>query len=280
MKKLLITDVDNTLFDWQEIWYRSFSAMMEQVFRISGVDADTIYDEIKEVHQRHGTSEYSYLLADLPTLKQRYGDTVLSVMEPAISAFRAARAKYLCLYPNVLETLQALRSRGVVIAAYTESLAFYTSYRFRKLGLDQVIDYLYSPPDHKLPVNDPSLMRMYEPSHYQLARTVHRHTPLGEVKPNPDILLTIIEEVGFTPVETVYVGDSTTKDIQMAQDAGVLDVHASYGVVQHKAEYELLRRVTHWTTEMVERERENLRSQGVKATIALPKSIDGILHLF
>lgn len=35
--KVLITDVDNTLFDWFNVWYQSFSAMIEEVERISGI---------------------------------------------------------------------------------------------------------------------------------------------------------------------------------------------------------------------------------------------------
>jgi predicted HAD superfamily phosphohydrolase YqeG len=29
-KRVLITDVDNTLLDWQDLWYQTFSAMMER----------------------------------------------------------------------------------------------------------------------------------------------------------------------------------------------------------------------------------------------------------
>ena len=71
-------------------------------------------------------------------------------MAPAIdSVSRSVRRRVLKLYPNPSsETLKALNAAGVVIAAFTESKAFYTNYRFRKLGLDGLIDYLYSPEDH------------------------------------------------------------------------------------------------------------------------------------
>lgn len=42
----------------------------------------------------------------------------------------------------------------------------------------------------------------------------------------------------------------------MAQAAGVTDVHARYGEAQNEPGYDLLRRVTHWSDEDVERERE------------------------
>jgi len=243
-KRVLITDVDNTLLDWQDLWYQTFSAMIGKVIEISGVNPETLYAECSVIHQKYGTSEYSRLLEELPCLQQMYGDNVLNIMAPAIDAFRDVRRRVLQLYPTVEETLKVLKANGVVIAAFTESKAFYTNYRFRKLGLDGVIDFLYSPEDHSMPDNTLGT-RYYEPDSYNFKKTIHRFTPEGEVKPNPDILLQIISELGASIEETVYVGDNILKDVFMAQQAGVTDVHALYGASQHKPEYELLRKVTH-----------------------------------
>lgn len=278
-KRVLITDVDNTLFDWQHFWYQTFSAMIEQVQHISGVDPETIYKECSFVHQKYGTSEYSHLLEELPCLQERYGDDVLNVMKPAIEAFRETRRRVLKLYPTVEETLQSLKRDDVLIAAYTESKAFYTNYRFRKLGLDGLIDVLYSPPDHELPANS-SENRSYSSGEYALQHTVHHHTPEGEEKPNPDILVQIIADLGAAAEEVVYIGDNILKDVYMAQQAGVTDAHAHYGASQHKLEYELLRKVTHWTPEMVERERNALRPGEIIPTFILHRNFAEILPLF
>ena len=68
-KRVLITDVDNTLLDWQDLWYQTFSAMIGKVIEISGVDPDTLYAECSVIHQKYGTSEYSRLLGELPAFK-------------------------------------------------------------------------------------------------------------------------------------------------------------------------------------------------------------------
>ena len=60
---------------------------------------------------------------------------------------------------------------------------------------------------------------------------------------------------------------------------GVTDVHALYGASQHKPEYELLRKVTHWTPEMVERERNALKPGGGPMDV-LDKNFAQILPLF
>jgi phosphoglycolate phosphatase-like HAD superfamily hydrolase len=278
-KRVLITDVDNTLLDWQDLWYQTFSAMIGKVIEISRVAPETLYAECSVIHQKYGTSEYSRLLEELPSLKKLYGDNVLKIMAPAIDTFRDVRRRVLQLYPTVMETLKALKMAGVVIAAYTESQAFYTNYRFRKLGLDGLIDYLYSPKDHSMPDDTPGT-RYYAPDSYNLKKTIHRFTPEGEVKPNPDILLEIISELGASIEEVVYVGDNILKDVYMAQQAGVTDVHALYGASQYKSEYELLRKVTHWTPEMVERERNALKQGGVVPTHVLDRNFAQILPLF
>lgn len=279
VKKLLITDVDNTLLDWQRLWYECFSAMSRKALEISRLDPKVFYAECSQLHQLHGTSEYAFVLTELPSLKRLYGADVLTVMQPAIDAFREARREHLKLYPGVDAALDALRKAGVTTAAFTESKAFYTSYRFRKLGLDERVDFLYSPVDHALP-DDPSSIRKYLPETYELKHTKHRFTPDGEYKPNPHILLSIIGELGFGFEDAVYVGDNLWKDVFMAQQAKVTDVHAAYGAAQHrKEEYDLLKKVTHWTPEMVAREQAALKPGAITPTHTIRNSFDEIIKI-
>lgn len=278
-KRVLITDVDNTLLDWQDLWYQTFSAMMDKVLEISGVDPDLLYAEASVIHQKYGTSEYSHLLEELPSLRTLYSDDILSVMAPAIDAFRETRRRVLTLYPTVADTLAALKAKGVRIAAFTESKAFYTNYRFRKLGLDGLVDVLYSPEDHSVP-DKTVATRHYDADSYAFKHTVHHYTPEGEVKPNPDILLDIVKDLGVSIDEVIYVGDNPLKDVFMAQQAGITDVHAAYGSSQHKPEYELLRKVTHWTPEMVERERTALKPGSVVPSHVLTENFAQIMPLF
>jgi histidinol phosphatase-like enzyme len=118
----------------------------------------------------------------------------------------------------------------------------------------------------------------FEPS--ALEHTIVRHTPPGELKPNPQILLDIIEASGATPEESIYIGDSLMKDITMAQDAGVRDVYAQYGYAQDREAYELLRAVTHWTDDDVARERTILARGTVTPSYTLRDSFAELTSLF
>jgi phosphoglycolate phosphatase len=87
-------------------------------------------------------------------------------------------------------------------------------------------------------------------------------------------------DIGADPEQAIYVGDSLVKDIAMAQEAGVTDVFARYGVMQHREEYELLRRVSHWTDADIERERKMRALQNVHASYTMTEAFAGLLDLF
>ena len=277
--RLLVTDLDNTLFDWLAAWHAAFTAMIEKLVEISGVPRAQLLDEIRVVHQKHGTTEYAFLIEEIPSL--RNGNHDATSFAPAVIAYRQARDATLMLYPGVKSTLNYLRKQGVKIVGYTESLGFYSAYRVRKLGLDGILETLYSPPDHDIPANiNVTALRHYGADHYQFKYTRHEYTPRGELKPQPHLLLDIISAAGGTPDESIYVGDSLLKDVAMAQDAGVRDVFAAYGQTQHKEQYELLRRVTHWTDRDVEREKQLLQRPPVVPTYVLKESFEELVPLF
>lgn len=278
---VVITDLDNTLFDWVGIWHQSFNAMLQRLVSDSGVAQEILEPEFKAIHEKYGTSEYAFSIQELPSLQKLYpGEDLAKKYYGAIEASRQARHNVLHLYDTVLNTLEELKDKGCLIIAYTESMAFYSNRRMRTLGLDRIFDFLYSPEDHDIP-SGLSLedIRRYSPEHYELRRTIHRHTPKGKLKPSPDVLLNIINEVGALVDQTIYIGDNLMKDIVMAKQAGVTNIWAKYGEAQDRPEYELLRRVSHWPDEDVNKEKEKETRQ-IAAQYELESCFGELLKLF
>ena len=269
---VLVTDMDNTLFDWLGMWQAAFGAMLEHLMADSGVPRATLEAEFFAIHQRHGTTEYAFAIQELPSLRARHAPDAEDLpgrYAAAIDAYRVMRRRTLALYPGVRETLRAVRAAGALVIAYTESRAYYADYRVRTLELDGALDYLYSPPDHALPEGvTASQIRRYPPEHYRLRSTVARHTREGTWKPDASVLRDILSDVGAEPAAAVYVGDSLIKDVTMAQAAGVRDVFARYGDVRSRPGYDLLRRVTHWSPAMLARS-EGIREADVRPTHVL-----------
>ena len=250
---VVVTDVDNTLYDWMAMWWPAFGGMLARLAADSGVPRETLEREFHALHQRHGTTEYAFAIQELPSLRALHpGEDLVARYAVAIDHYRTARRRTLRLYPGVAEALAAIRAAGCLVVGYTESRAYYVNYRIRALGLDGLLDYVYSPPDHALPGGmSPEAIRRYPPAHYRLTRTVHRHLPEGTAKPDAAVLRGILGEIGADHARAVYVGDSLVKDVAMARAAGVSDVFARYGDVPDRDGYALLRRVTHWSAEMV-----------------------------
>lgn len=281
-KTALITDLDNTLFDWVDLWLNCFSPMLERIVEVSGISKETLLPEISAVHQKHGTSEYSFLIEEVPSLKAFLaGRKATDVFASAIEIYRSQRRKYLKLYPTVAETLLMIKGRGAMIVGYTESMAFYSNYRVRRLGLDGVFDHVFCPEDHLIPaglsVDD---LRMYPSKRYSLKYSKQDLTPKGSKKPDPQVLNAIINQLGLNKSDCVYVGDNLMKDVAMALDCGVEDVWAKYGQAHKRPEYKLLQDVTHWTPEEVAREQKIREREHVHPTHTLEVSFSEILELF
>lgn len=281
-KSALITDLDNTLFDWVDLWVNCFSAMLQEIVRLSGIPKDQLIPQIAAVHQRHGTSEYSFLIDEIPDLKPILGGRpATDVFGSAIAAYRRERRKHLRLYPTVAETLLKIKGRGSLIIGYTESMAFYSNYRIRRLGLDGVLDYVFCPKDHVLPAGlSPEEIRKYPASHYSLKYTKQDFTPPGSKKPNATVLNAIVADLGLEKAKCVYVGDNLFKDVAMAIDCGIEDVWAKYGQAHRRPEYKLLQEVTHWTAEEVAYEQKIKEREHVHPSHTLEQNFGELLEIF
>ncbi|MDT0329207.1 HAD family hydrolase [Nocardiopsis lambiniae] len=279
---LLITDLDNTLWDWFHMWHTSFSAMLNRLSELSGVPQNQLEAEIREVHQARATTEYSLLLDELPSLQERSPkSSPMQTYDEALHALNSARKNTISLYPGVKKTLREIKSRGVPVIAYTESISFWSEWRMRNTGLDGLIDTMYSSPDHDFPHGKtPESIRMYPSSDYGLKKTEHRHVRQGLLKPNKEVLRWILEDFSVDRRSTVYIGDSLMKDVAMAQEFGVHDVHAAYGVSHDREGYELLRRVSHWTEEDIRREKILAERPDIAPTRTAHKGFSELLDMF
>ncbi|END9091163.1 HAD family hydrolase [Yersinia enterocolitica] len=255
MKKLLITDLDNTLYDWVHFYSTSFGAMLNELVKITGISKETLLDEFKIVHQKHGNIEYPYAALELPSLHTYFGsenkDVIKDEIDSALHAFNSARLKSLSCYSGVIDTLQELKSKGVKIVAHTEAPVRNSIVRIKKLKLDIFFSHLYAPKDkyqNELDERTKSWLGSFGDYVFFLDEI--------DRKPNPKLLLDICKKEGVEPADAVYVGDSIVKDISMANDAKITSVWAEYGK-QHNPEYwKLLVSITHWTSEGVKKEEE------------------------
>jgi FMN phosphatase YigB (HAD superfamily) len=250
--RLVITDLDNTLYDWVTYFATSFGAMAAGLAILLELPIEQIYRDFKAVHQHYGNSEQPFAVLELPSVARRFPgasrDELLQALAGPLKAFNSARKRSLVLYPTVLSSLRTLRTAGVEVVAHTEAVLVNSYYRLQRLEIDTFFRRLYALEDKIARAPSEELRFVFPtPDFVQLV-------PRAERKPNPSLLFDICVREGVSPAEALYVGDSLTRDMSMAKQAGVCAVWAEYGTRYDPGLWNALVKITHWTEEDVARE--------------------------
>lgn len=253
--KLLITDLDNTLYDWVTFYSQSFQAMALKLSEEINIPLEQILAEYKQIHQKFGNSEKPFATLELPSVISYFGtDDKIKLQDKlstVLGAFSAKRNETLKLYPNVKETLIKLKNNNVKIVGHTEALEFNSLYRLHKLDILDLFDHLYTLEDIHNIHPDPKSAKSIPVENDFVVRLSK-----NEAKPNPKLLEHICKSESVDIKDAVYIGDSLTKDISMAKSVGMTAVWANYGRRFSPDCWDILVRITHWTEDDVKKEEQ------------------------
>jgi phosphoglycolate phosphatase-like HAD superfamily hydrolase len=265
---LVITDLDDTIWDWFGMWYKSFNPYLTRIARDYKISDAALRHEFRLLHTKYHTSECSYIYSEIPSLvgvsKDEF-ETSEGDKKSILHEYYSNKKRHLKLYPKVFETLIYLKTRGVRIVGFTESQLFYTKYRIKHLGLDGLFDIIYTNEGHQLPE---SVSKVFRDDHWEPIETKFKTLLKGSKKPNSNILKEIINEQNGSVANCIYIGDKLDRDVYMAYKAGVTAVHANYAAVISPNEYQLLQEVSHWTNDEIDREK-HFKTPDLKAAIGL-----------
>ena len=235
--RLVVTDMDNTLYSWIDYIVPAVEAMVDAVVRATGAPRLKVVQSLKAVYTKYESNEYPFalqessLFADFP----EFGSFDKLVIEPARIAFAGARRKYLRPYKTVIDTLQQLKERRIPVVALTDAPRNPAEQRARHMQLDQHLTAIYTLPGFNFPAGPdgaalvaPDILQKEVRGEYRAACPVIE-LPRDHEKPNPRGLLQICNTYSVDPRDVVVVGDSVKKDIAVAREVGALDCWAEYG---------------------------------------------------
>lgn len=238
MVRLVVVDMDNTLYSWVDYIVPAVEAMVAEVCRATGFPKIKVIQSLKKVYERYESNEYPFALQESSLFTEDFPDFESFdklIIEPARAAFSAARKKYLKPFPGVTETLVALKARGLKIAALTDAPRNPAEQRARLMGFDKLVDGIYTLPGFTFPeapkggkLIAADILKRDERGEYKAACPV-TELPRDYEKPNPEGLLRICREMGVDPKNTLVVGDSLKKDVAVARKVGAVDCWAEYG---------------------------------------------------
>ncbi len=235
--RLVVTDMDNTLYSWIDYIVPAVEAMVDAVQLATGAPRLKVVQSLKAVYTRYESNEYPFALQESSLFHEfpEFGSFDKLVIEPARMAFSAARRKYLRPYKGVVETLAALREKKVIVVALTDAPRNPAEQRVKRMGLDQHLAALYTMPGFQFPAGPdgealvaPDILQRHEKGEYRAACPAIE-LPRDWEKPNPAGLRKILSTYGLTPSEVLVVGDSVKKDIAVAREVGCHDAWAEYG---------------------------------------------------
>lgn len=260
--RLVITDLDNTLYDWVTFYTTAFYEMADSAADILGVTPDRVIEDLAEVHRATGNTEQPFGLLQAAFVQERLRHSTVpemkEVLDPAFHAFNRARKRHLKLYPGVRETLERIVP-SCPLVALTEATAANAAFRVRLLDIEGLFERITAREDTSETPSDPAILVKYKHI-YRKMDTI----PAGRAKPDPGLILSITSRYGVDPEDVLYVGDSLERDVLMGKDAGVLTAWALYGKSYDPLCWERLVRITCWTDEDLARQRE---AQGGRSEI-------------
>lgn len=235
--RLVVTDMDNTLYSWIDYIVPAVEAMVAAVVQATGVPRIKVVQSLKAVYTKHESNEYPYALQESSLFQEfpEFGSFDKLVIDPARAAFSEARRKYLRPYKGVVETLIALKERGVLVVALTDAPRNPAEQRVKRLGFDALLTALYTMPGFQFPAGPdgealvaPDILQKEVKGAYRAACPTIE-LPRDFEKPNPAGLERILTTYGVEPEEVLVIGDSVKKDVAVAQAVGCHHAWAEYG---------------------------------------------------
>ncbi|SME96699.1 HAD family hydrolase [Pseudobacteriovorax antillogorgiicola] len=244
-EKLLVLDIDNTVFDWVSYYVACLNELFSKVEDITGVPVAQQALESKKVFEEQGSIEYPFLIQELPSIAAHYQgdiDRMLSeAVEPGRLAFKDMAQKHLTAYDGVLETFKTIKDRWphFPIIALTDAPRYVAMWKLNKLGILHYFDALYGLSDPRIPTDPESKKVKVAPEilykHLQQSafdfKGIVRTLPEDYEKPGTRGLKTVLMdhdmEGHFDHV--LWVGDNLRKDVGLGRSLGVRTAWARYG---------------------------------------------------
>jgi phosphoglycolate phosphatase len=279
----VVTDLDDTIWDWLSMWHNSFSPYLIRISQEFNIDIEELKNDFKQLHQKYSTTEASFIIDDLKQLNEQHREKIYAEANGAksiIHEYYSNKKNNLVLFDDTLKTLSAIKSSGSMIIGFTESHSFYTKYRLKTLNIDGLIDCIYAPVDSEVP---DSVKKYYPEGYWEPQKTEFRYLSREVKKPNAEILEIILKDFNAKKENTIYIGDKLARDVFMAKEAGITSVYAQYGDKTDGTEYDLLREVTHWSNDDVQREikfKADFKGKTIIPDVILEKSLKELTDSF
>jgi FMN phosphatase YigB (HAD superfamily) len=236
---LLITDIDNTLFDfglYAEAGLRRVVPLAASLLGISQAEAIT---ELRAAFREFSSIEIQYAYESLPSLKERVADDRYRLSRELASAFWDSATQDIEPYPDVLTTMEYLWRNGTAIVAVSDAPMEAAWRKLRRLGLLRYLSGVVAVKSEYSRQRPIALRQEDIPDFGDPRETrhlfYHRLSP-NERKPSALAYERVLERILIDHSRVTVIGDSPLKDLVPARELGLSAYWAAYGERQRHLE--------------------------------------------
>lgn len=199
MIKAIFFDIDDTLFSTTRFADRARRSSIEAMVNMGlKIDPEEGYRELKEVIEEfssnYGAHYDKFLSRQSPEALEGTNPTLLAA--GAVVAYHEMKIRELSAYEDVLQSMRLLSTTPLVLGIITSGLRIKQAEKLVRLKIWRYID----------------------------NRAIFITDEVGIGKPNPKLYQRACEQVGFEPSEVMYVGDHPLKDVDPANETGLITV--------------------------------------------------------
>lgn len=244
---LIVTDIDNTLFDWVSYYVNSLEKMFDFLDQRFGLDRDLLAAEARDLFEKEDSIEYPFIVQSLPSVLELFAGDIERLLSeavrPARDIFKKSALTYLVPYPGVTSTFDYLQKRWpeLPLVALTDAPRYVAMWKLNKLGLLHRFAAIYGRSDPRLPVDLESakirvppdlLMKHLRPNHFDFKGKI-RVLPEEYEKPGPHGFKMILMDFDCEELEkrkhVLWIGDNLRKDVGLGKQLKVNTFWAAYG---------------------------------------------------
>ncbi len=226
---LLITDLDNTLYDFPKYFEAGIVASAGVLSTELKVPVEELYAEFASVFAKRGGIEYPFVGSEIPSLASLALADANRLSLEAARQFWLHGRQSLHAYPTVADTLRHLALSGVVIVGWTDAPYREALRRLRYLGLDQYMRRLVAPAGAARGLAPQSAGLAKMPGYVRSRPSFAEKIPSEERKPNSRAIQRVLDDFRGQSTTAVVVGDSIERDLAPADGTGAIRLLAEYG---------------------------------------------------
>jgi FMN phosphatase YigB (HAD superfamily) len=220
---VLVTDLDNTLYDFAAYYEAGLAALVDELCFLLSMEEDAVTSSLREVFAHHGSIEYPFAVEEIPEVLALEDGIRNDVIRRCMSAFWSSASDRIEPYPTVRQTLRHLQRDGVTVIAHTDAPIHEVMRRLRHMNLDRYFTGIIAQQWFRRRPGRSQMVCLSEVPGW--SRPPRRMQPLWRIpvadrKPSASVYRRIAQELGVHPGESTVIGDSVARDLLPAVEVG------------------------------------------------------------